>query len=508
MNPSIRLRGVSFRYSSQEEETLHDIDLDVYPGECVVVTGPSGCGKTTLTRLVNGLIPHAYEGDVSGIVQVNEHNVADWSSDELGVEVGSVFQNPRSQFVNVDVTSEIAFGCENLGLAREQIVTRVMESSAALDIEYLMGRDVEELSGGQRQSVILASAYAMHPDVFVLDEPTASLDIDSIRRLAEVVSQLKARGKTVLVSEHRLWWLADIADRVVIMENGDITAQWTAAEFAALSGEERHDRGLRAWSQAEAFIPDPAGKDGARDREIRERTEGTDALAAQGLTVGYRRDAPLLQNLDITLSQGRIVGIIGRNGAGKTTLLRCLCGLTRESAGMVAIDGTVLKARHRSGLVHLVMQEPGYQLFADNVLAEAVSASTAEDCEGDARAMLERFGLLPFAHRHPLSLSGGERQRLSIAVGMLRAAPVMLLDEPTSGLDYRNMRKVAQALKQAAQDGRAICIVTHDLEFLYETCDEIAEIDNGTIEATYPLDAEATIRVAKRFGFSAAKTSG
>lgn len=508
MNPAIRLRGASFRYSSQEEETLHDIDLDVYPGECVVVTGPSGCGKTTLTRLVNGLIPHAYEGDVSGTVQVNGRDVADWTSDELGVEVGSVFQNPRSQFVNVDVTSEIAFGCESLGLAREQIVTRVMESSAVLAIEHLMGRDVEELSGGQRQSVILASAYAMHPDVFVLDEPTASLDIDSIRRLAEVVSQLKARGKTVLVSEHRLWWLADIADRVVIMENGGITAQWTAAEFAALSGEERRDRGLRAWSQAEAFIPEPTGKDEARYREVRECIEGAGALAAQGLTVGYRRDAPLLQNLDLDLLRGHVVGIIGKNGAGKTTLLRCLCGLTRESSGTIAIDGTPLKARRRSGLVHLVMQEPGYQLFADSVLAEAVSASTAEDREGAARAMLERFGLLPFAQRHPLSLSGGERQRLSIAVGMLRAAPVMLLDEPTSGLDYRNMRKVAQALKQAAQDGRAICIVTHDLEFLHEACDEIAEIDDGTIGATYSLDAEATLRVAERFGFSIAKTSG
>ena len=490
----IELENVTFRYANHKEAALQSVSLAIEPGECVVVTGPSGCGKTTLTRLVNGLIPHAYEGEVLGSVHVEGQNVSSWTSDELGVRVGSVFQNPRSQFVNLDVLSEIAFGCENLGLPREDIVSHVSESASALCISPLLNSSVDALSGGQRQSVIIASAYAMHPDIFVLDEPTASLDMESIRRLAEAVSRLKAQGKTVLISEHRLWWLLEIADRVVAMEDGAITNQWGSREFALLSDEERRGRGLRAWDQRDSLKlnVDASG----RRLEPKSRC----LLSARSLTVGYKRDALILENLNLELHSGRIVGITGKNGAGKTTLLRCLCGLEKEQGGTVSVEGVPVKAKLRPTCIHLVMQEPGYQLFGNSVISEALAANSSNNDEV-VRQMLDRFGLLPYEDRHPLSLSGGERQRLSIAVGMLRASPVMLLDEPTSGLDYRSMKQVAGALKEAAASGCAVCVVTHDLEFLLETCDEIVEISEGNATTGCPLRSEEGVEIVKRLYF-------
>ncbi len=420
MTPTIALEDVSFRYPNQDNPVLNHVDLRVGPGECIVLTGPSGCGKTTLTRLVNGLIPHVYEGELSGRVCVNGRDVSEWTADELGVEVGSVFQNPRGQFVNIDVMSEIAFGCECLGLPRDEIAKSVTAATAALGIRDLAGRNIAELSGGQKQSVILASAWAMHPDVFVLDEPTASLDIASMRRVARVLSQLKSQGKTILVSEHRLWWLAGIADRIVAMEDGRLRAQWDAADFARLTSEERHVYGLRAWSNQELYEKRFSPELGEDSRCVKTNADGNAGLRARELTMGYKRGAPILQDVSISLVPGRITGIVGENGAGKTTLLRCLCGLARESQGSVSIEGNACKQKQRPSLVHLVMQEPGYQIFSDSVLKEAESACGDANAVERMHEILERFGLLELIDRHPLSLSGGERQRLSVAVGMLR----------------------------------------------------------------------------------------
>ena len=493
---AIVLENVSYTYPGAERPVLRGVFLEIPRGQCVVVTGASGCGKTTLTRLINGLVPHVYAGEVKGRVMVEGTEVAAWTPDELGVRVGSVFQNPRSQFVNLDVASEIAFGCENLGLPRGEIVARVSKAARALGIADLLDRGIEELSGGQKQAVAIASAFAMEPAVFVLDEPTASLDVPSMKRLAEVVAALKAAGKTVVVSEHRLWWLADVADRVVLMEDGAVAGDWTAADFAALPAARRAAAGVRAWTVAEmegegrpaAAVPAGAVSADAPAPEA-------PRLQAAGLTVAFRRRPPVLAGLDLSLEPGRVLGIVGRNGAGKTTLLRCLAGLTRERAGTVAVDGAPVAARRRPGLVHLVMQEPGYQLFADSARAELHRES-----DEAADAMLAAFGLAACAERHPLALSGGERQRLAVAAGLAQGARVLVLDEPTSGLDRANMERVAAVLRRAAADGVAVVLVTHDYEFLCAVRDEAAEVEGGRIQARYPLDDAGLARVRARFG--------
>ena len=459
---AIVLENVSYTYPGAERPVLRGVFLEIPRGQCVVVTGASGCGKTTLTRLINGLVPHVYAGEVKGRVMVEGTEVAAWTPDELGVRVGSVFQNPRSQFVNLDVASEIAFGCENLGLPRGEIVARVSKAARALGIADLLDRGIEELSGGQKQAV----------------------------------AALKAAGKTVVVSEHRLWWLADVADRVVLMEDGAVAGDWTAADFAALPAARRAAAGVRAWTVAEmegegrpaAAVPAGAVSADAPAPEA-------PRLQAAGLTVAFRRRPPVLDGLDLSLEPGRVLGIVGRNGAGKTTLLRCLAGLTRERAGTVAVDGAPVAARRRPGLVHLVMQEPGYQLFADSARAELHRES-----DEAADAMLAAFGLAACAERHPLALSGGERQRLAVAAGLAQGARVLVLDEPTSGLDRANMERVAAVLRRAAADGVAVVLVTHDYEFLCAVCDEAAEVEGGRIQARYPLDDAGLARVRARFG--------
>ena len=185
---AIELEECSFSYKNSARASLDGVSLRVPRGQCVAVTGRSGCGKTTLTRLINALIPAVYEGELRGVVRVMGRPVPDWTMGELSACVGSVFQNPRSQFVNLDVTSEVAFGCESHGIKREEMVGRVGEAAAALGIKHLLGSSTTALSGGQKQSVILASAYAVHPDIYVLDEPTASLDVRSMRRLAKTVA--------------------------------------------------------------------------------------------------------------------------------------------------------------------------------------------------------------------------------------------------------------------------------------------------------------------------------
>ena len=219
---ALEFHSVTFRYEGATRDALRDVSLRVLPGTVVVVTGESGCGKTTLTRMANGLIPLAYKGRQRGEVRVSSRTVGSWSTSGLARTVGSVFQNPRTQFVSADVLSEMVFECENLGMGRTEMEHRLAETTELFGIADLLGRSVDGLSGGQRQLVMLACAAMPDPELYVLDEPTASLDVPAMKCLAHAVKRLKAAGKTVVISEHRLWWLADVADRIVVMHEGRI----------------------------------------------------------------------------------------------------------------------------------------------------------------------------------------------------------------------------------------------------------------------------------------------
>ncbi|MFC2339091.1 MAG: ABC transporter ATP-binding protein [Olsenella sp.] len=511
MSAAVSFERVSFRYSDDGPNALCDIDLQVRRGELVVLTGESGCGKTTLTRAMNGLIPLVYQGAMEGRVVVGGKPVTEWTTGDLAATVGSVFQNPRSQFVNSDVEAEMAFGCESQGLPHEAIVERVHESVRTFGIERLLHSRVEELSGGQRQMVILTSVHAMDPDILVLDEPTAALDVASMKRLGRALAQLKSMGKTIIVSEHRLWWLSDLADRVVVMRKGAIAGEWSAAAFGAIPIQSRSGWGLRAWrvDEMDAAGPRSFSPGGGFPASIQgERREGNSALRARGLRISYRRRKDVIDGCDLAIPAGMAIGLVGANGAGKTTLARCLCGIQRESAGTVELAGRALKPSQRTGSVYLVMQEPGYQLFEHTVSCELEEAKRRGSDRGapgslSVESLMGAFDLVDLAQRHPLSLSGGQGQRVSIAAGLLYGARALIMDEPTSGLDYRNMAIIAGQIDRLKRQGLPICVITHDYEFLRSVCDAVIPLDRGHPSEPIPLGPDTLGRIKELLGLSA-----
>lgn len=488
----IRIENVSFAYSVREGAGLDHVSLQVPPGRCLLLTGASGSGKTTLTRLVNGLIPRFYTGELHGRVVVRGRDMTGWSMSELAAVVGSVFQNPRSQFFNPDTTSEIAFGCENQGWPRRKIHARVERTVSVLGIAHLMDRSVFSLSSGERQMVAIASAHAAGAEIFVLDEPSSNLDAESTDRLGRVLQHLKDQGKTILIAEHRLHYLCGVADRVVHLERGRIVENWSMPEFLNLSTARRKEHGLRSRDLAridvrQAAVYETAAPGHEVDCQVR------------GLSVSHSGRAPnrsadhgdLLRDVSFDFGPGRAMALVGSNGRGKTTLARCLCGLARERTGTVRLGGTRLSARSRVGRFYLVMQEAACQLFAGSVAAELGLCRSASRHASKLHAeVLERLGLCAVRGRHPMSLSGGEKQRLSIAVAVVQGADVLILDEPTSGLDYTSMLRVGETIDMLRAMGKRLCIITHDYEFLAHVCAHVLELGAHSQNRTYPLDLE------------------
>ena len=482
----IELKDVSFTYSGGKEDAgVKHISLSVKKGEVVLVCGRSGCGKTTLTRLVNGLIPHYYEGTLEGSVRAAGKSVPDTELYDMAETVGSVFQNPRSQFFNVDTTSEIAFGCENLGMPEADIRERMDRAVEALSLEPLLGRSIFELSGGEKQKIACGGVSALEPEIVVLDEPTSNLDFDGIRELAAVIRRWKAGGKTVLIAEHRLHFLEGRADRVLFMENGEIKEEYAGAEFFGKTAEFFEQRGLRLPSLTLLDFGNMQGEG------------GTETIALQGFCYGYRKGAPVLDIKEARFPAGA-VAVVGHNGAGKTTFAKSLCGLLKKDRGELIYKGERMKARKRLASCYMVMQDVNHQLFTESVLDEILLSMKTED-GNEAETILEALDLLPLKDSHPMSLSGGQKQRVAVASALAAERSLLVFDEPTSGLDFVHMKETAAEIKKLAQKGVAVLVVTHDPELIASCCTHILHMEAGKLVGNYPLDQEGAKRLAKFF---------
>uniref|UniRef100_UPI003A95B345 ATP-binding cassette domain-containing protein n=1 Tax=Adlercreutzia sp. TaxID=1872387 RepID=UPI003A95B345 len=328
---AVELRSVSFTYAGFDAPAVDDVSFAVAPGECIVLCGESGCGKTTATRIVNGLAGGFYEGSRTGKVLIAGRDVDGLEDWELSSLTGSVFQNPRTQFFNLDTTGEIAFGMENLGVPREEMHRRVRDVVRELGIECLMGRGIFELSGGQMQSVAFASAWACKPSVYVLDEPSSNLDPPSMEKLASFISKAKSSGSAVIIAEHRLSYLASVADRYLLFEGGSVAAEWDAQRFLGLSDAERESCGLR--SSEPPKLADLM-------QRLSRPVSAFPAVEARGIYAGYEKGVPVLEGITVSFDPGRVVGVVGRNGAGKSTLLKCLAGIKKEELGHVRFQGS------------------------------------------------------------------------------------------------------------------------------------------------------------------------
>jgi len=474
----VKIEKASYHYDDTKKQGLNEISLYIRKGECVLLCGESGCGKTTATRLLNGLIPNFYEGEFCGRIEIDGKDVTGMKPDDFATFVGSVFQNPRSQFFNLDTTSEIAFGCENMGMQPDEIYSRVQNAAKSLGISHLLDRDIFALSGGEKQLVALASVYALGPNIFVLDEPSSNLDAAACRELAKLIAKLKKMGKTIVIAEHRIYYIADLIDRAIYIENGHIKHEFTGDEFRSLTKEEISGLGLRAVS-LEELLPSPL------------RLEPQEAtLKIDKISVGYKRNKPVLDNFSLRASCGEVIGVIGKNGQGKSTFARMLCGLLRESGGSIELDGKKLSASKRTNLFYLVMQDSNYQLFTESVENELKLSENRKSVPSDEKVqkVMKELSLTQFYERHPMSLSGGQKQRLAIGVSMVRDAEVLIFDEPTSGLDFSNMQRVCGIIQDLQRQGKIIFIITHDYELLLSTCTRIVEIADGNVYRDLTLD--------------------
>ena len=441
---------VTYTYEGRGQPSLRDCSFTVEPGELILLTGESGCGKTTIIKLINGLLQHGGNGKLEGTVTVAGQEISRTPLWELAETVGSVFQNPKSQFFNLDTTSEVLFGLESRGASHQEMEQALSSAARVCGVGPLLERNIFALSGGEKQRIACASAYAMGAEIFVLDEPSSNLDGEGIRQLREILKQLKA----VLVAEHRLWYAADLADRVFYLREGWLERVYSGAEFLSLPEERRRAMGLR--SLTEVPLPEPQLAPG----------EAGDGLSVRSLRASYDRTA-VWARVSFSAPRGQITAITGHNGAGKTTLARCLCGLMKEKAGTILWDGKPAGRKDRKRLGFLIMQDVNLQLFADSVLAEAQLGNDANEME--AMAALERMDLALYAQAHPLALSGGQKQRLAIVDGCLSEKELLIFDEPTSGLDYAHMLEVSRLLRELAERGLCVLVITHDGEFLWES---------------------------------------
>ena len=482
----IKIDHISFSYGEENENTggVRDIDLNIEDGQFVVLCGESGCGKTTITRLINGLIPHYYEGQMAGEVWVNGEKVSEQPLYDTAAVVGSVFQNPRSQFFNVDTTSEITFGCENLGQPEKDIRERFAKTVRDFRLEKLMDRNIFHLSGGEKQKIACAGVSIMEPDVLVMDEPSSNLDAASILDLRKILAFWKSQGKTIIVSEHRLYYLRGLADRFIYLAEGQVSRDYSAAEFEQLTEQQRSNMGLRTFALERLLPP------------VLPQQEKT-ALALHNFRFAYKNEPETLHIMDCEIPTNRIVGIIGNNGAGKSTFSRCFCGLEKR-CGEIVWNGRKYRPKDRLSTCYMVMQEVNHQLFTESVLDE-VLISMEEENQERAEEILNRLDLLVFKDRHPMSLSGGQKQRVAIASAIASKRSILFFDEPTSGLDYKHMKEVANVLRQVRDTGITVYVITHDLELILDCCTDIVHFEDGSIIDQFPMDADGLEKIRNYF---------
>ena len=493
----IEIENVTYTYPEAAAPALKEVSLSVADGECVLLCGKSGCGKSSVIRLINGMIPNFYEGELTGSVLHDGRLVSELPLYAIAEKTGTVFQNPRTQFYTVNTTSEIAFGCENLGMPRERIVERVQRTVEDLGIEDLMDRSIFELSGGEKQIVAFASVYAMRPSVYVLDEPSANLDMSAVERLRRILALLKRQGATIVIAEHRLFYLRGLFDRAVCMEDGRVRAEYTQSELAAFDAAERERMGLRFLSLAEAPV---RASNSDVTAAVRAGAVPGERLVLSRLE-GFRGKQRVLCVEDETFEAGRIHAVVGPNGAGKSTFAAALCATLKKASADCSLDGERLSARRRLKLSYLVMQEVGHQIFSDSVETEVTLGLREADEAARARKLehvLDDLDLSGLEQRHPMTLSGGQKQRVIIASACFSGKRVLLFDEPTSGLDYAHMLQTARILRRLRDAGAFIFVITHDYELIAEVCDEVVHLQDGAIRERYDMD-EAGVAKLKRF---------
>ena len=482
----IEFKNVSFRYAEQKKYSIQNINIKIKSGQIVLVCGTSGSGKTTLTKLINGLIPNYYNGELDGTVCINGVEVSRIPLYETAKYVGSVFQNPKTQFFTIDTTSELAFCLENFGLPEKEIEDRILKVSSELSIKNLMGRNIFNLSGGEKQKIACSCVFVSGQEIIVLDEPSSNLDISATLELRKLIKLWKEQGKTVVISEHRIYYLKGLMDRVIHLKDGNIYGEYTEEEFNKFIERDKWKAGLRPLdlNTFPSYV----------EKEVQSESQ----FSISDMKYGYQKDGCVLKVGEIKLPQNRIIGIIGYNGAGKSTFADCLCGISKNDKSVIYYEGKSYYKKKKLKLCYLVMQDVNHQLFTESVEDEMLLSMTPKD-ENKLYNILKELNLYSLKGKHPMSLSGGEKQRVAIASALVANRDIIILDEPTSGLDLFHMKMVADELKKLKNRGKSVFIITHDYEMLLSACDYILHLENGKVKDSYFLNEVGIEKIKKYF---------
>lgn len=536
----VEIRDLHYSYPNAKAQTLKGIDLTIHKGEFILLTGPSGCGKTTFCRCLNGLIPHFYSGELEGEVTVAGLSTTENSTSKLAQNVGLIFQNPDNQIFALTVEKDVAFGLENLGVEKEQMLEDIDWALEVTGISHLRERGTHELSGGQKQRLSIASILTMRPKILVLDEPTSFLDPLGAIRIFNVLKTLnREHGITVILIEHRVDLAAQYVDRVILFTEGHVLRTGTPVEVFELEetrltgvgipkilelSKRLNQRGLvfdplplspgSFMEQLEGNIPSlgirPTKRVAIRDLEgLAGEFNMSPIIQAEDVSYTYPSGVQALRGVSLTIHKGEFVAIMGENGAGKTTLVKHFNGLLRPQEGSIKVDGDDISRESVATLarkVGLVFQNPDDQLFSENVESEISFALNNFGFDGDVVEKrvdwaLNLLDIEKYRKSSPFILSGGERKRVALASVLAWDPDVVVLDEPTIGQDYAQKERLRHFLMQLRIQGKTTIIVTHDVEFVAECSPRIVLMADGGIIADgtskeIMTDAEAMERAS------------
>ena len=500
----LKIEGFCYRYQSRKSFTLKNINLQLKPGEMLLLAGRSGCGKSTLIKAISGLLGADGGGEVKGKIFLQNEDITSWPPEKIGQLVGTVYQSPDDQLFAMTVADEVGFALENQGLAPELIARQVSETLALVGLAGYESYSIHKLSGGQRQRLALASILITKPKLLILDEPVSQMNPQGVQSFLQLLLRLNKEEKiAILMIEHRVNELYTYFSRLAVMDEGELIYDGSMKEaWYALSG--RQDVGVREPQNVKlcralclkqlTVEPDKIVSMIRQQHQlvstaasgVHEKCSQKAILSAQGISFTYPgSNAETLKNLSFELLQGEIVGLMGFNGAGKSTLMNLLGGLSGVQQGKILLDNTLIQ--NALGRIGYLRQEPDLMLLADNV-REELSWKNKAITEAEVQQLLCKLHLRHYANDFPLALSKGQRLRVVLGAMLAKKPELLLLDEPTTGQDEQSLQEIKQLLLDYKAQGGTVFICTHDVELAAEVTDRIIVLRQGEIIANAPAN--------------------